>query len=203
MLAGRCRADHTRSDVLRDLRRGDANPAPHWRDEDGLAGSERPHDHDKLPAGQLIHWNCGALEGRQSGRSREDSLHRHANHVGISAKAGHGDYVFADPALVDARGDSVDSTADFVARHNRNGRQIGIYAHAPHDVGKIDPARLDTDADLSRVRRRINGFFNFQYLWRPSACNPNLSHDNNSLAWAHLNLRAAFGYKHYSQSGDF
>src|SRR5215813_1082687 len=117
-------------------------------DEYGLVGFERSHDHDKLPGGKVIHWNCGALECRQSGRSREDLLQRHANHVGISAKAGQSNYVLTDPALVDARGDSVDSTADFVARHNRNGRQIGIYAHAPHDVGEIDPARLDAYADL-------------------------------------------------------
>src|SRR5215472_2466037 len=172
-------------------------------DEYGLVGFERSHDHDKLPGGKVIHWNCGALECRQSGRSREDLLQRHANYVGISAKAGQGNYVLTDPALVDARGDSVDSTADFVARHNRNGRQIGIYAHAPHDIGEIDPARLDADADLSRVRRRIGGFFNSQYFRRPSACNPNLSHDNNSLAWAHLYLRPPFESKHYSQSGNF
>src|SRR5262249_14983358 len=29
MLAGRCSTDHTRPDEFRDLRRGDANPAPH------------------------------------------------------------------------------------------------------------------------------------------------------------------------------
>src|SRR5215471_12724839 len=120
-------------------------------DEYGLVGFERSHDHDKLPGGKVIHWNCGALECRQSGRSREDLLQRHANHVGISA-------------------------------------------HAPHDVGEIDPARLDAYADLSRVLRRICGFFNSQYFWRPGACNPNLSHDNNSLLWRtsiygpHLNL---------------
>ncbi|MGB6436582.1 MAG: hypothetical protein WA832_03355 [Bradyrhizobium sp.] len=119
-------------------------------------------------------------------------LHRHANHVGISAKAGHRDYVFTDPALVDAGGDSVDSTADFIARHNWNGRQIGIYAHAPHDVGEIDPTRLYADADFSRLRRRIGGFSDLQYFRRSSAGNPNLSHDNNSLAWVDLNLGLAF-----------
>src|SRR3984885_13042304 len=149
-------------------------------DEYGLVGLERPHNHDKLPGGKVIHWNCSALKCRQSGRSREDLLQRHADHVGISAKAGHRNYVLADPALVDASGDSVDSAADFVARHDGNGRQIGIYAHAPHDIGEIDPARLHADAYLSRVRRRIGGFLNSQYSRRPSAGNPNLSHDTNS-----------------------
>src|SRR5579864_9566710 len=149
-------------------------------DEDGLVGFQCSHDHDELPGGKVVHRNCGALECRQSSRLFEDLLHRYTNHVGIPAKPRHRDDVLTDPALVDARSDSVYSTADFVARYNRRGWQIGIYTHAPHDVGEIDPACLDADADLSRVRRGIGGFLDLQNFRRPSSGNPNLSHDDNS-----------------------
>jgi len=36
----------------------------------------------------------------------------------------------------------------------------------PHDVGEIDPARLDADADLAGLGRGIGGFFDLQHFRR-------------------------------------
>jgi hypothetical protein len=130
-------------------------------------------------------------------------LYRHTNHVGISAKAGHGDHVSPEPALVDTKADSIDPIADLVAGHDRNGRQIRIYAHASHDVGEIDPARLDADADLAGLGRWIGGLFDLQHFRRAGACNPNLSHGDDPPRLGVLNQWAAFNLRPYLQSSNF
>ena len=158
VLTGGSRSDHLGAEVLGDLRRGDADAAARRMHENGLVALEAAHDHDKLPGGEVVDGNGGALQGRHACRAREHLIYGDADRVRIAAEARHGDDVASGPVALDARADGVDPAAHLVAGHDRNRRQVGIEAHAAENVGEVDPARLDPDADLAGLRFGIGRF---------------------------------------------
>ena len=100
----------------------------------------------------------------------------HANDVGIAAEARQREDVALRPTRIDAGAEGVNAAADLVARHDWNRRQVGIEPKPPQNVGEVDAARLDPDANFSCLGLWIRCFLDLQHFGRAGLCDPNLPH---------------------------
>jgi hypothetical protein len=176
MLGGGCRADHTGADVLRDLRRRNADAAAGRMNENGLAPLQAAHRHEQLPCREIVHRDRRCLAHRQSLRTCKDLLEGDAHHVGIAAEASERENLAAGPLAVDGRAHGVDASADLVAGDHRGRRKIRIGADAPGYIREVDAARFDPGADFVRLRLRVGRLPDGKHLWRSVFGDPDLTH---------------------------
>jgi hypothetical protein len=176
MLCGRRSPDDSRADMLGYLSCGNTDAATHRVNEYGLAALEPAHDDAELPGGEIVDRNRGAFPCRHALGTLEHLSQGNANYVGIAAEARQREDVASRPTRIDAGAECVDAAADLVARHDRNRRQVGIEPKPTQNVGEVDPARLDPDADFSCFRFWIRRFLELQHLRRAGSRDPNLPH---------------------------
>ena len=72
--------------------------------------------------------------------------------------------------------DGVNASGDLIARDDRKARQVRIEPEAAHNVGEIDAARLDPNAQLACSRMRVRHLLDEKNLGRASFRNPDLPH---------------------------
>ena len=72
-------SDDVRTDMLCDLRCGNADAAAGRMDKNGLVAFEAAHDHDKLPGGEIIDRYCSGFQRRIV--AQKTCLTGHANSI--------------------------------------------------------------------------------------------------------------------------
>jgi hypothetical protein len=85
-----------------------------------------PHDHDKLPSGEIIDRDRGCFQRRHARWPCENLIDRDAYSIGVAAKSSRRQDIAAGPIRRDTRTNSIDAAADLITGHDWDGRQVRI-----------------------------------------------------------------------------
>ena len=178
--AGGSGSDHLRADLLRDLRRGDADTAAGRVHEHALARVQASHHADQLPGGEVVDREGGALRRIHAIRAHEDLRLGHADHVAVAAEAREREDVRADPVFGDAGADGVDPARDLVAHDDRHARGVRVHPQSSHDVREVDADGPTRERAPGRPRRGVRGLAQLEHLGGTGSRDPDLTHSISS-----------------------
>ena len=152
---------------LGDLGRGDADASGGGVDQRPLALLEPAHDHERGVSGRVVDRDGGALLEAELLRQRIDLVDGNRDQLGVAAESRPGEHAVAGLEVLHPVADRLDLARDLVADDARRARSVWIDARARHQIGEVDPRRLDRNPDLAGTDGRVRPLLDAQDL-RPT-----------------------------------
>ncbi len=170
------RADDRRPDVFGDLHGRDTDTSTSAVDQGRLSRHQSAHRDDQLPRGQIgDRQRCTRARVHAIG-SLEHLVRRHADRTRVPAELAHRQHILANPRRVHPIADRVDGSRHLIPDDDRDPRQVRVGSHSRHDVGEVDPGRLDCDANLAGRRLWIGSFTHLEDFGSSGLADPDLTH---------------------------